>query len=243
MNDRHEPTISSLPLDKEEPASPRGRPSAPSRTPPPVSARPVIVRSKLAPVALLFALATGVFAGFVYWQLQQTQQQLAASVNQMAQAEQRIADLEGRLRLAGDESSQSLTALQTNVKENSAEIRKLWGVAYDKNRKAIEALNSETAKLQKTIASLDSSVKKQVGDVTGELKVLTELMEGQQAVISRADRSLSSQAETLSNLGNKLNALDSELRRRVSANEEAIRAIDAFRVQVNRELINLRGGE
>ena len=134
MNDRREPTISSLPLDKEE--APRSRAQAqtagqagPPRSgssrpaPPPVSGRPKVVRSPLGPLALIVALAAAGFGGYVFWQLQQTQQNLTAATTALSGADARIAELEKRLMLSDDESTQSLTALQANVKENASEIR------------------------------------------------------------------------------------------------------------------------
>lgn len=243
MNDRHEPTISSLPSDRDEqgvarpPRAPQGQ-----RKPPPVADRPKQGGSKLAVVALLAALLALALAGFLYKQLQESQQQLQASNTQIIQSERRIADLEGRLRLADNESTQSLTVLQANIKENSAEIRKLWGVANDRNRKAIDQLKADAAKLQETVASLDAGLKQQVTEVAGEVKVLSDLMEGQQSIVARADRAVSSQTETLKELSEKLSALDSDLRKRVGSNEEAIKAIDAFRLQINREMLQLKGG-
>lgn len=250
MNDRREPTISSLPLDKEE--APRSRAQAagqagPSRAgssrpaPQPVSSRPKVVRSPLGPLALVVALAAAGFGGYVFWQLQQTQQSLAAATTALGGADARIAELEKRLMLSDDESTQSLAALQTNVKENASEIRKLWGVSYDRNRSAIAKLEESVTKVEKSIAGIDGKFKSALGEVAGEMRVLSELVDAQQAVINSADQSLKQQAVVVQNAMQKLDNLDA-LNKQVQRNEEAIEAIDAFRLQVNRELIKLGGG-
>lgn len=245
MSERREPTISTLPVDKDEPARGRAQaaPPQPGRpVPPPVSSRPVVVRSPLGPAAVLLALAAGAFAGFVYWQLQQTQQALQQATTSLTSAEARVTELEKRLSLSDDESTQSITVLQANIKENSSEIRKLWGVANDRNRKAIARLDEKVAELEKTAGGMDDKIKAALTEATGELRVLSELVEAQQAVINSADQAYKAQAQTLSNIGKKVDQLDTELRRKVASHEEAIKAIDAFRVQVNRDLIQLKGG-
>lgn len=243
MKERREPIISNLPVDKDEPARGRAQPARSGRpVPPPVSSRPVVVRSPLGPVAVLLALAASAFAGFTYWQLQQTQQALQSATVTLTAAEARVTDLEQRLMLSDDESTQSITVLQANIKENASEIRKLWGVSNDRNRKAIARLDEKVVALEKTAGGLDGRIKAALAEATGELRVLSELVEAQQAVINSADQSYKSQAQTLSSLNKKVEQLDTELRRKVNSHEEAIKAIDAFRVQVNRDLIQLKGG-
>lgn len=254
MNDRREPTISSsLPLEKEEPPRARAqtaqtggqappRPQKPRSGPPPVSSRPAAERSPLAPLALVVALAAGGFSGYLFWQLQQTQQELAASAESLGGAGARIAELEKRLMLSDDESTQSLTALQANVKENASEIRKLWGVAYDRNRSAIAKLEESVAKIEKSVASVDGKIKSAIGEVAGEVSVLSELVDAQQAVINRTDKEVKEQTAAIKTALQKLDNIEGPLRKQVQANAEAIKAIDAFRLQVNRELIKLQGG-
>lgn|SRR5690606_2157369 len=244
MTERREPIISTLSVDRDEQPKGRVQPTAhPARpVPPPVSSRPVVVRSPLGPFALIVALAAAGFAGFLYWQLQQTQQTLQKSNAVLASAEARVAELEKRFVLSDDESSQSITVLQANIKENSSEIRKLWGVSNDRNRKAIAQLEEKVGALEKNYGSVDGKIKSALADVTGELKVLSELVDAQQSVINSADKAYKSQAQTLANLTSQLEKLDTDLRKKVASHEEAIKAIDAFRVQVNRELIRLKGG-
>jgi len=110
-------------------------------------------------------------------------------------------------------------------------------VAYDRNRKAIEQTNNQVAELEKGLASLKSTLEKDqktlqaaLADVKGELAVMSEVQESQQAVLSQSR-----------NFATDLKTLRSDLTRRVQANEEAIKAIDAFRLQVNRQLLQMGG--
>lgn len=247
MSERREPTISTLPVDKDDAPRGRAQAAAPAQqsarpVPPPASARPVVVKSPLGPFALLLALAACGFAGFVYWQLQESQSALQQTRTALTSAEARVTDLEKRLMLSDDESTQSMSVLQANIKENTSEIRKLWGVTNDRNRKAIAQLEEKVAALEKTAGGMDDKIKAALTEVTGELKVVSELVDAQQTAISSADKAYKSQAQAITGVSQKVDQLDTELRRKVASHEEAIKAIDAFRAQVNRDLIKLKGG-
>lgn len=249
MKERQEPTISTLPPEQDEPPRPGPSDPRPKKRPkpPPVSGRPVVVRSPLGPLALLLAVGALAFGGYSYWMLMQTQESLASSQQMIATADLRIQELERQLTISDDESTQSLTAIQANVRENASEIRKLWGVSYDRNRNAIAALQTSVKDLTESISSVDqrvtsgaeeiAKVSDGVTEVTGEVRVLSELLNAQQSAIDSAAGATQQEA-----LIERVNALESDLVRRVTGNEEAIEAIDAFRVQVNRDLQSLKGG-
>jgi hypothetical protein len=253
MSDRREPTISALSLEKDE--SQRARAQAAlnqnSRARPmPVSERPVIIRSGSATMALVLVLACGAFSGFIFWQLQQTQLTLNASQAALSAAELRVTELEKRLVITGDESSQSMTALQANIKEAASEVQKIWGVLNGKNRNALVSLEQKASALEKSVggfdakihSALDEKIKASVSEILGEVKVLSELMDAQQQSISSTEQTAKNQTKSLEALKKKFERLDSDLRGRIQVNEEAIRSIDAFRVQVNRQLMELKGG-
>lgn len=245
MNERREPTISPLGNDaQDEPRVTRSKEGERARpkAPPPVSSRPVVVRSPMGPLALLVALLACGGAGYLYWLHQQMQQTLTRANTEIETSQTRIAELERRLTLTGDEASQSLTTVSVQVKENTAEIRKLWGVAHDTNRKAIAELNTQYVSLNKTLQAQQSATQQALADVSSELKVLADLTEAQQSVVARADQWQTQQKQALEALAQKVQQLDA-LSRRIADNEEAIQAIDAFRLQVNRELLKLRGGQ
>ena len=244
MTERVEPTLSSQ-VDIDEPERPVGKARAarPSR-PAPVSQRVVEVKSPLAPLALTAAVIALGFVGLLFWQVFEIDNERKALAGKLQSAEERVANLEEKLTVSGDESEQSLASLgaqvktlNDDVKENVSEIKKLWGVAYDRNRKAIEQTNNQVAELEKGLASLKSTLEKDqktlqaaLADVKGELAVMSEVQESQQAVLSQSR-----------NFATDLKTLRSDLTRRVQANEEAIKAIDAFRLQVNRQLLQMGG--
>lgn len=239
--ERREPTISTLKPDAEDAqrhqskgATPRaggGKPApAASRPQPAYAQRPVKVRtSPLVPVAFLLAITGLGLAGFSYWQLMQAQSGLVS-------AEQRIAELEKKLELTDDESSASLTAVQAKLKWADSEIRKLWGVSYDKNRKAI-AENTETLKsVKKQAASLDGKVKDAVKKATAGVEGMQSKLES----VSNRSLQQQTQMQMLTDRLTQLEDVESSLEKRIAENEQAIKAIDSFRRSVNRQILELQ---
>ncbi len=243
MNDRREPTISGLKVDPEE-ARPSARAQSAQTTPKngrtgrhkaqPVSSRPVVVKSKLAPLAFLLVLAVAAMAGYLYTELTRAQEQLLT-------ANSRIAALEEKLVMADDESTASAAVMQASLKEAHSEIRKLWGVAYDRNRKAI----ADNKSLLAAAAAQTKKAEGRIDALSSEISVLSDLADAQQNAltsIENASKVVLNQArkadENNAKLENQLKALEQRLRE----SEQDIEAINGFRRSVNQQLQQLRGG-
>lgn len=236
--ERKEPTISLRPAQDEITERQRSTPTAGRKpaTGTPVSSRPVVVKSKLAPFALLLALTALGLAGFVYWQFTLTQQSLAL-------AEKRIVDLEGQLALTGDESSASMAAMQAKLKWADSEIRKLWGVSYDTNRKKITANEDSISALTKKANSMQSKVDKAVKSTSVEVKAVSDLVAAQSSSLTSVEKQQGNLQTQMQALIDRLNLMESELKQsdsRIKTNEQAIEAIDAFRRSVNKDLLQLK---
>ncbi|MGL6162664.1 hypothetical protein [Microbulbifer sp.] len=185
--------------------------------------------SMLAVVALILALAGLGAAAFLYnqWQLSRVA---------LVDAESRIAELEKRFEMSDEESSASVEVLNAKAKENASEIRKLWGVSYDTNRKNIAANKNAAAANKKQLAGLVSQVKgmeSSVKKVAAVESSLTELRKSN----TESQRELK---DSLTRLERQLASVRSDLTARVGANEEAVESIDAYRRSVNRDLVQLR---
>ncbi|BCD97561.1 hypothetical protein [Marinagarivorans cellulosilyticus] len=249
MTERREPTLSASNLSDQavldEPQAIASKASSrKTARPAPVSQRVVEVKSPLAPLALVASIVSLGFVGLLFWQVTTLDDERKNLIQQLGSADARIAELEQKLTVTGDASEQSLTTLgagvktlDADVKENSSEIRKLWGVAYDRNRKAIEENKKTVETVEKAVANLKAAQQKDqkalqaaIADLQGELAVLSEVQESQQSALSQS-RNISAQ----------LQALKTDLSSRVNANEEAIKAIDAFRLQVNRQILQMGG--
>lgn len=227
---RKEPTLdgASPALDSQLERAPIGRSAY--RTPEP---EVVEVRSGGAPVlalvALILALAGLGGAAFLY---QQWQSSRLALVN----AEARIAELEKRFEMSGEESAASVDVLGAKVRENASEIRKLWGVSHDTNRKAIAANTNAIEANKKTLASLSGQVNGMSAQVKKAAEIEKALAELRQANTQK-DREVT---DKLASLERQLNSVRSDLTARVGATEEAVESMDSYRRTINRDLVQLR---
>ncbi|MEY4589572.1 MAG: hypothetical protein RL497_1648 [Pseudomonadota bacterium] len=244
MIERREPTLSGR-TDTDEPLT---RPVASSR---PVagkthSSSPAST-SPLAPFAILLALASLALGAFFYWQLTQFQQAAVQQATLLAAAETRVGELEKRLNSTGETSEQSLAAIQDKLKTTSSEVAKLWDAQNQIKTKTAAALEDNSAstnkQLQAALREVEAKSKQSVADVQAELKVLQDLVQAQQSSSSKDDESRKELASKISEQAKKLKAIDSDLSERVRNTENAIESIDAFRLQVNREINKLKGGQ
>ncbi|NHN38078.1 hypothetical protein G8764_12280 [Pseudomaricurvus alcaniphilus] len=259
-NNRKEPTFSATPQDDLPPERPSAsKPSgATAKTaaggtqkarPAPVSGAPVAKSSPLVPLALLLALTGLGLAGFTYLQLSKSQQQVSL-------AEKRIAHLESRLQLSDSESTQSVAALQANLREAKeslelahVEIRKLWDTR-NVNKKAI-ADNSEqlesVAKTAKAASTAALAAQKQVQEQMQNWKALSSevsLQVEQLRVISdlsqNQQKRLRELVDSSTRLESQFASLKSDVLGRLKTNEEAIQSIDNYRRIVNRDILQIK---
>ena len=155
--ERKEPTVSSVLGPKNDAVS-----QPPRR---PINPQPQVMEKKAAsPIlwaSLLLALIALGAAVSSFWQLMQAQVVLQEQQASLQNQQQRIAELEKQLALSDDESAQSLVSVSAKLKEANSEIRKLWGVAYDTNRKAIKANKTAIASQSKKQQTLDKALQSQ----------------------------------------------------------------------------------
>ncbi|WP_444888349.1 hypothetical protein ACJJIX_13330 [Microbulbifer sp. VAAC004] len=233
---RREPT-----LDGSAAIEPALEPSSPERSEQAQEPQVIVEERRggfsfLGLCALVLAMGGLAASGFLYQQWQESRTQLVNAENRIADAENRIAELEKRFSLSDEESTASVEVLSAKAKENSSEIRKLWGVAYDTNRKSIaankaanEANKKQVASLNSKLGSLDASVKK----IAAVESALAELRKG--SIESKREMT-----DKISRLERQLASVRSDLTMRVGANEEAVESIDAYRRSVNKDLVQLR---
>ena len=212
MSERREPTISTLRAEKDllDGDPPRARASQ-ARGPAAASQRPAAAKSGLAWFSFILALVALTGLGFTLVEFFKAKQVMDDQSKALSIANERITTLEDRLALSDDESTQSITVIQAKVKENASEIRKLWGVAYDKNRKAIAKLNTDLTTLSKSVTSSDASTKKSIKEISGELTVLSELMNAQQAVIQQVDQTRITVDQKVSQLSENMQTLQARM--------------------------------
>ncbi|MBR9804959.1 hypothetical protein GYB62_00380 [bacterium] len=224
MNTREPDELTSLPNMRAE------RDDVVSRSPAGRSAEQVASKPAkgggglLAFLALLCALAAGAAA---YWLWQQQQQ----AVEQLLDAQQRIAVLESQLASTGDEMSQSDAAVRVRLKELDSEVRKLWDNVWKKAKDTLAAHDTSLKQLTQQSSALKSQQASHAAQLTANAALLDEL--------ETTSATLTKQRQQVQQMADQLKQLDGDLRRlnaRVADNEEWIESINAFRQQVNQRL-------
>ncbi|MAZ86864.1 MAG: hypothetical protein CL693_04425 [Cellvibrionaceae bacterium] len=223
--------------------------TAPQRKrPTPVSAMQA-KSSPLVPLALILSLTGLGLAGFSYWQLLKAQQQVSS-------AELRIVSLEQRLTLSDDESSQSVTVLQSNLrsardelKVAQSEIRKLWDTR-NVNKKAIAANKKEVAGVVKSVKAaakqavdaqtLAKSQSENLGRLSSDIALQTEQLSMVSDLSDNQQKRLRELIDKANRADSQLTEIRSSLTKRVKTNEEAIAAIDNYRRSVNRDILDIK---
>ncbi|MGH1373201.1 MAG: hypothetical protein ACRBBW_14265 [Cellvibrionaceae bacterium] len=205
--------------------------------------------SPLVPLALILALTGLGLAGFSYWQLLMAQQQVSS-------AEARILGLEKRLTLSDDESSQSVTVLQSRLrsagdelKVAQSEIRKLWDTR-NVNKKAISDNKKQLASVVKSskggaqkaaeALALAQSQSKELSKLSGDVAFQTEQLTIATDLSDSQQKRLRELTDRVAKADSQLKQLKSDLSKRVKTNEEAIEAIDNYRRSVNRDILEIK---
>jgi predicted nucleic acid-binding Zn-ribbon protein len=197
-------------------------------------------------IGMSFLMAVLV-AGLVVagWFIANQHQLLAAEQQALDDAEKRIVVLEDRLRV----TDEAMTETGQNTKEQigfwESEIRKLWAVSNERNRKWIKDNQAALERLQKTLDELKGSNAALAGAVGRHESAFSQ----QQAIIDQLagiDLQIQRMVAGQRDLTDKINVaqqtvagLQSGLAGRVSENEQAVAAIDAYRLQLNSRLADI----
>jgi len=230
------------------------------KKPRPTSSQPAVAPKKLGFIVLCFIVgllsvclaALSVFS----WRQSQSQQYLL----------QRFEDLGGRLESSDESVAQSgavllikLSKQEETLATHWSEIKKLWGVTNDRNKKAIKALqltDGETTKglkkTQQALASLRadlSSVQTRLKTVQADVKKVSSaslVASAQTDDFHRQLTSLESKLKTVDSEAASLQKLIEKNRQRQSLRltefEQAVKSIDAFRRQTNEKFSRLHPG-
>ena len=193
-------------------------------------------------LVLLLILGLG---GLGYFFVEQTEQ--------FSTLQSRFNELEAKIVSTDESLNESGTALAVELKDQGttldkhwSEIKKLWGVSNDRNRKKIEAQEKTLASQSKNVKNLQGSMsarKKEISSLIGKLDKASKSLDtvvnsSLAAKLEMNDLVGQSQQATdkMNNLEKNFDVLKQNLNARVAGNEEAINAIDAYRLQVNRDI-------
>ncbi len=194
--------------------------------------------SSLATNLILMLVVAGLGVGG--WFVMNQQSLLTQAHSDQQAAEARLKVLEDRLRATDEVMTDTGEDTKEKLGYWESEIRKVWDVAYKVNRgwiKENQALlaqhKKELAQMTTGIAAIKGDLSAQgdgLSDLTQRLAALDELTVKVEAVIAGQDKL----AKNIANIDT------SALLERVMRNEQAVAAIDAYRVQLNRRLTELQ---
>ena len=158
--------IPSLTLDHDEVSERRtAQPTAKRRLNPP-PARPtgapsgsatVYKKPSMVGVYLLLLLILGSAGGAGYWLWQQNQ----ILMHELQSAKGEIENLDHQLLAADVSANEQGTTVEQTLKNHESEIRKLWAVAYDRNRKSIATNEERLTEIDKKVSDLKLAISTQ----------------------------------------------------------------------------------
>lgn len=194
--------------------------------------------------SLIMAIMLGglVLAG---WFIANQQEMLAAEQQRAEDADRRIKKLEARLSATDSALAQEGNDTQEKIGFWESEIRKLWAVSNDRNKKWINENQASVKKINGTLNGIESAnrdLKAAVGrhekafDQQQALVDQLTSLELQMQQVIRGQRDLVDKVNTASQ---SVAALRSNLSGQVKDNSEAIASTDAFRVAVNSRLADI----
>lgn len=181
-------------------------------------------------------LAVGGLGAFS-WQ----QQKVVADLNQ------RFESLSSRIESTDESLNQSGAALSIKIKDHTealdkhwSEIKKLWGVSFDTNRKAIADNKEATAAQEAALKKAEQTVKALQTKVTAVEKSFDTVRGSALALTAQAEE----QQNRLQQLGDSLTRLEKSVQQwqgtvnsKLTENEGAF---DAYRRQINQQLTQIR---
>ena len=192
-------------------------------------------------------LAAIVACGFLVWQ---QRQQLAMLQTSFDQLQSRISSTDESLSQSGAALSVKLGDHEKALATHWSEIKKLWGVSNDRNKKAIAANTKAVEDYEKSLKGLKNSavarqkdvaaLKAQMADVKKSVATVTSTSLSARLELEEAREQLQTAADRLNGLDKELKQMQNSLSARVAENEEAIEAIDAHRRRVNQDIQQLR---
>jgi chromosome segregation ATPase len=168
----------------------------------------------------------------------------------LADLDARFTELADRIESTDESLSESGAALRMKIKDHDealekhwSEIKKLWGVSYDTNRKAIAA-NTEAVESQaeavKNIRQTVEAVQKKVDQTARGMENLRGSTLAAGAAVEEVRERTAGLSGDIKDLESTIGKMQRTLQGRVAKNEEAIEAIDAYRLQVNEQLAQIR---
>ncbi|AMO57392.1 hypothetical protein GZ77_15580 [Endozoicomonas montiporae] len=199
---------------------------------------------------LLLAMVVAI-GGLGTWQFVEMQKALEETRTQLQNAKDNLSQVTGEVSATGENLNQSDSSIRSELKVVNSEIRKLWDVSNKRNRqwilinkdnvvkatKKAEAAAAEADKANKAIAGLN----KEVRDASQSLKAISTEQVAAQSEVTINLQAMRKEMEALQSELARQKKLNVELQQRIADQSDAVKSMDNFRQQVNRQILQLEG--
>lgn len=168
----------------------------------------------------------------------------------LADAAERVHQLEQRLSITDESMSQSSDVLQVRLKEMDGEIRKLWDNVWKRAKQQLAEQDKAIAALQTKIegqaaqdAQMQSALAAQRKAVESLKAELAEVA-GLGGALNKLSVRVSAQDETVSELNENVGrarSMTEKFDERLAGIEEWVDSFNGYRTQTNRKILDLQG--
>ena len=140
---------------------------------------------------------------------------------------ERISLLEEKVSTDQGLKNELILSLEDDIKFINKEIRKLWDLSNKKNRNNITNLSGQVNELENYIDD--------VNKLASTIAAKQRAMDLELAKLERAQENFQEKLNLIGSLSD-----GSDMKKRMSSQEEAIKAFDAHRKQINRTILDLQ---
>ena len=193
----------------------------------------------LARLLITVSLVAGAVACAWAWQLQQQLQQSDEVLRDYAA---RIGDLEARLSDTDEGKNQNAELQAAKIRELDSEVRKLWDNVWKKADQRLDKLESASSSQGKKISAAEKTANATSAKVSSAEKDLAKLksVAGDLERLMTSAKANQSEVERVADTLNRINLDVNKLNKRVQANEESAKSVDAFRRQIMASVTDLQ---
>lgn len=203
---------------------------------------------------LCFLVVSG-YLGWQVWEQKQSLGRLEESLHEatknLKQSELQVARLDGRVTESNSELQASGNQFEEKVAFLESEVKKLWGIANDRNKKAIEENRSGLQTVVQSAKALEERLNKaleEVGSIEAKVKSGAALQSEMAARVTGLVQNLDTQAKGLSALEKEAKGLREQLAKRdeslavMRAELVSLKALAGNLDQMSEQLGVLRSG-
>lgn len=215
------------------------RPGGGRRRPPSGEKAPRMIGTNLILAILVAGL---VMAG---WFIANQHQLLVDSQSSLTNAEGRLKLLEDRLIVTDAQLTDTGSETKEQLQNWESEIRKLWAVSNERNKKWIKDNEQAITKLNKSVTDIAASsreVNAAVGRHESAFKQQQIIIDQLTSVEIQMQQILSTQRDLVDRVNanrQTVASLQAGLAGKVSDNEQAVASMDSYRVQTNSRLAEI----